>query len=136
MIQGGDHSGTGSGGQSVYGGPFEDEYHSRLKFAHRGIVAMANPGTPDTNQSQFFITLDQCPWLDRKHTIFGKVEGNTIYNLLKIGDLATDKKTDRPVVDPFPTIKRVEVTINPFEDIFTRNLSVKDKYEGDAAKKL
>jgi peptidyl-prolyl cis-trans isomerase SDCCAG10 len=72
--------------------------------------------------------------LERKHTIFGKVEGNTIYNLLKIGDLATDKKTDRPIVDPFPTIKRVEVTINPFEDIVTRNLTHKDKYE-DAKQK-
>jgi peptidyl-prolyl cis-trans isomerase SDCCAG10 len=73
------------------------------------------------------MTLDACPWLDRKHTIFGKVEGNTIYNLLKIGELETDKKTDRPICNPIPAIKRIEVTINPFEDIVPRNLTYKDK---------
>jgi peptidyl-prolyl cis-trans isomerase SDCCAG10 len=52
---------------------FGDEFHSRIKFKHRGLVAMANSGTPNSNGSQFFITLDRCDWLDRKHTIFGKV---------------------------------------------------------------
>lgn len=62
------------GGESIYGGVFADEFHSRLKFKHRGLVAMANTGSPNSNGSQFFITLDRCDWLDRKHTIFGKVK--------------------------------------------------------------
>lgn len=67
------------GGESIYGGAFADEFHSRLKFKHRGIVAMANAGSPNSNGSQFFITLDRCDWLDRKHTIFGKVKhGNAM----------------------------------------------------------
>jgi peptidyl-prolyl cis-trans isomerase SDCCAG10 len=61
------------GGESIYGDVFADEFHSRIKFKHRGLVAMANSGTPNSNGSQFFITLDRCDWLDRKHTIFGKV---------------------------------------------------------------
>ena len=51
MVQGGDPSGTGKGGKSIYGAPFLDEFHSRLKFSHRGIVAMANESSPNTNQS-------------------------------------------------------------------------------------
>ena len=102
MVQGGDPTGTGKGGQSIYGGAFPDEFHSRIKFSHRGIVAMANDGTANFNMSQFFITVEACPWLERKHTIFGKVEGDTIYNLLKISETETDKKTDRPTGSPIP----------------------------------
>lgn len=65
-----------TGGESIYGGVFIDEFHSRLRFNHRGIVAMANAGSPHSNGSQFFITLDKCDWLDKKHTIFGKVMTN------------------------------------------------------------
>ena len=84
---------------------------------------MANDGTANCNMSQFFITLDACPWLERKHTIFGKVEGDTIYNLMKISEIETDKKTDRPTGSPIPTILKAQVIINPFEDIVPRNLS-------------
>ncbi len=63
----------GAGGDTIYGGPFIDEVHSRLRFNHRGLVACANAGTANTNNSQFFITLDRCDWLDKKNTIFGKV---------------------------------------------------------------
>lgn len=73
MVQGGDPTGTGNGGESVYGGAFIDEFHSRLKFNHRGIVAMANENKPNSNHSQFFFTLDACEFLEKKHTIFGKV---------------------------------------------------------------
>ncbi len=66
-----------AGGESVYGEPFKDEIHSRLHFNHRGQVAMANTGKANDNGSQFFITLDKCPWLDRKHTIFGKARACT-----------------------------------------------------------
>jgi peptidyl-prolyl cis-trans isomerase SDCCAG10 len=61
------------------------------------MVAMAS-SSPNSNLSQFFMTLDKCPWLDNKNTIFGKVAGDTIYNLLAIGEISTDKN-DRPL-DP------------------------------------
>ena len=89
---------------------------------------MANSSAPNTNQSQFFLTLDACPWLDRKHTIFGRLEGPTFYNLLKISELETGAE-DRPLADPMPKIIRVEVVLNPFEDIVPRNISREDKYE-------
>ncbi|GMF53225.1 unnamed protein product [Phytophthora fragariaefolia] len=73
MVQGGDPTGTGNGGESIYGGPFIDEFHSRLRFNHRGLLAMANENKPNTNHSQFFFTLDACDFLDKKHTIFGKL---------------------------------------------------------------
>ena len=95
MIQTGDPTGTGRGGESVYGEPFKDELHSRIKFNHRGQVAMANSGARDTNGSQFFITLERCDWIDRKHTIFGKVGGHTIYNALQIAEVEVEG--DRPL---------------------------------------
>lgn len=72
MIQGGDPTGTGMGGESVWGGPFEDEVTPAVKFDSAGILAMANSG-PATNGSQFFITCDKTPWLNMRHTIFGEV---------------------------------------------------------------
>jgi peptidyl-prolyl cis-trans isomerase SDCCAG10 len=53
----------------------QDECHSRIKFNHRGQVAMANENEPHTNRSQFFFTLDNADWLNMKHTIFGKITG-------------------------------------------------------------
>ncbi|KAJ7476076.1 cyclophilin-type peptidyl-prolyl cis-trans isomerase [Mycena latifolia] len=72
MVQTGDPTGTGKGGQSIWGKPFPDEIRSTLKFNARGMVAMANGG-PDTNKSQFFVTYAKQPHLDGKYTIFGKV---------------------------------------------------------------
>ena len=72
MIQGGDPTGTGRGGKSIWGGPFEDEVTPSVKFDRPGLVAMANSG-PDTNTSQFFIITAVTPWLNMKHTIFGEV---------------------------------------------------------------
>ncbi|KAE8665256.1 Peptidyl-prolyl cis-trans isomerase CYP57 [Hibiscus syriacus] len=118
LLQGGDPTGSGTGGESIYGSTFSDEFHSRLRFNHRGIVACANAGTPHSNGSQFFISLDKCEWLDKKNTIFGKVTGESIFNLLRIGEVDTDQN-DRPL-DPPPKIKSVEVLWNPFEDIVPR----------------
>ena len=72
MLQGGDPTGTGRGGESYWGGKFDDESNSIHKHAKPGILSMANAG-PNTNGSQFFVTLVPTPWLDGKHTIFGEV---------------------------------------------------------------
>ncbi len=72
MIQGGDPTGTGMGGESIWGKAFQDEIDIDVKFNKPGILAMANSG-PNTNGSQFFITTAKTPWLHQKHTIFGKV---------------------------------------------------------------
>ena len=73
MVQGGDPTGTGRGGTSIYGDKFDDKIHSALKHTGAGVLSMANSG-PNTNGSQFFITLAPTPWLDGKHTIFGRVK--------------------------------------------------------------
>ena len=82
---------------------------------------MANDGERNQNGSQFFMTVAQsCDWLDRKHTIFGKIQGETIYNLIKISELEVDAESDRPVCDPVPRITRALVLENPFDDIVPR----------------
>jgi len=113
IAQTGDPTGTGFGGESIYGEPFADEFHSRIRFSHRGIVAMATSG-PGTNQSQFFITLDKCPELAGQHTIFGKVTGASLFNVLKMNDLEVDEN-ERPLYPP--EILSVDVVWNPFDDI-------------------
>ena len=72
MIQGGDPTGTGRGGDSIWGRPFEDECDESVMFDRSGLLAMANAG-PNTNGSQFFITTVPTPWLNMRHTIFGEV---------------------------------------------------------------
>jgi cyclophilin family peptidyl-prolyl cis-trans isomerase len=97
MIQGGDPTGTGRGGESIWGKPFADEIVPSLTFDEPGILAMANAG-PNTNGSQFFITVAATSWLDGKHTIFGKVIGgmDVVYAISKV---ATSKPGDKPLKD-------------------------------------
>ncbi|XP_018059569.1 PREDICTED: uncharacterized protein LOC108694515 [Atta colombica] len=121
IAQGGDPTGTGEGGESIYGHPFKDEFHTRLRFCRRGLLAMANAGKDD-NGSQFFFTLGATPELQNKHTIFGKVTGETIYNMLKLEDALVDEN-DRP---QYPQkILKTEVLNNPFQDIVSRVVSEK-----------
>lgn len=118
VVQGGDRSGTGKGGESIFGHntPFENEIHSRLRFLRRGMVATAVGG--DQNNSQFFITLDKCENLNGKHTIFGRVSGDTIFNVLRMSELEVTEE-ERPKFPPL--IKSIEVMWNPFNDLKIRN---------------
>lgn len=72
MLQGGDPTATGRGGESIWGKPFEDECTPQVTFNRKGLLAMANAG-PRTNGSQFFITVAPTAWLNGHHTIFGEV---------------------------------------------------------------
>ncbi|XP_041825396.1 spliceosome-associated protein CWC27 homolog isoform X2 [Melanotaenia boesemani] len=130
IIQGGDPTGTGTGGESVYGRPFKDEFHSRLRFNRRGLVAMANAG-PHDNSSQFFFTLGRADELNNKHTIFGKVTGDTVYNMLRLADVECD--ADERPLKPHK-IRTTEVLHSPFDDIEPRDTrkakKEKEKEEG------
>ena len=145
ILQGGDPTGSGNGGESIYDGGafskpreeggiwpmedrkgqnagmrgvgFKDEFHSRLKFNRRGLLAMANEGSEGTNGSQFFITLGATPELQGKNTLFGRVEGDTIYNVARMGEMEVGPG-DRPT---YPVkITGVEVLVNPFNDMVRR----------------
>jgi len=108
MIQGGDPTGTGRGGESMYGAKFQDEFVDTLRHTSAGILSMANAG-PNTNGSQFFITLVPTPWLDGKHTVFGKVvEGMDV--IRAIGKVKTTKPYDKPVENI--VMKKVTITRN------------------------
>lgn len=162
ILQGGDPTGTGNGGESIYDGGafsgdldpwpmderrgknagptginFKDEFHSRLKFNRRGLLGMANESRTDTNGSQFFFTLDKTEELNGKNTLFGRVAGDTIYNLAKIGESEVDEASERPLYAV--KIERVEILVNPFEDMKKRaRVAIKEVQKvgsGDKGKK-
>ena len=94
MIQGGDPTGTGRGGKSIYGHVFENEYAPNVVFDKPGILAMANAGA-NTNGSQFFITVAPTPWLNGGYTIFGRViKGMDVVHKIEHTKTA---RGDRPV---------------------------------------
>ncbi|KAI0392702.1 cyclophilin-like protein [Xylariaceae sp. FL0594] len=143
IIQGGDPTGTGNGGECIYDGGayggdldpwpmdqrrgvnagptgvnFKDEFHSRLKFNRRGLLGMANEGKPDTNGSQFFFTLDKAEELNNKNTLFGRIVGDTIYNLARMGEAEVAEGSERPL---YPIkVTGVEILVNPFDDMKKR----------------
>ena len=94
IVQGGDPTGTGKGGESIYGKHFEDEFHPDLRHNTRGMLSMANSGS-DKNGSQFFFTYKKASHLDDKFTVFGKV----IYGFetLDIMERETNDDKDRPL---------------------------------------
>ncbi|KAI1115428.1 cyclophilin-like protein [Nemania sp. NC0429] len=143
IIQGGDPTGTGNGGECIYDGGaysgdldpwpmdqrrgrnagstgvnFKDEFHSRLKFNRRGLLGMANESKPDTNGSQFFFTLDKAEELNGKNTVFGRVVGDTIYNLARMGEAEVPEGSERPLYAI--KITGTEILVNPFDDMKKR----------------
>ena len=115
MVQGGDPTGTGKGGESIFEnkGHFKDEFRQSLKFNKRGVLAMANQG-PHTNLSQFFITLTDKPLdhLDRVHTIFGRlVGGEETLNAIEFNKTDRD---NRPLKEIF--IIKIDIYVNPFDN--------------------
>jgi cyclophilin family peptidyl-prolyl cis-trans isomerase len=107
MIQGGDPTGTGSGGESIYGKTFPDEIVRTLHHDEPGILSMANAG-PNTNGSQFFITTVETPWLDGRHTIFGKVISgmNVVVDISKTKADRNDKPVEKVVMQKVIIEKR------------------------------
>ncbi|KAL8779315.1 MAG: hypothetical protein Q9213_006995 [Squamulea squamosa] len=135
VVQGGDPTGTGEGGEAIYdGGLFEDEFHSRLKFNRRGLLGMANTGKKNDNGSQFFFTLGATPELQERNTMFGRVVGDTIYNLMKMGEAElVAEGSERPL---YPTkVTGAEILVNPFDDMVKRVLLPKRIATAGADKK-
>lgn len=126
MIQGGDPTGTGKGGQSIWGKNFQDEFDGPLTHSERGMVSMANKGK-NTNSSQFFITYKPAKHLDRKHTIFGKVvDGLDTLDKMEAVPVDEGSRPLREIV-----IKDIVVFLDPFEEF----LKEKDQTEkAEAAK--
>ncbi|KAJ9152194.1 Cyclophilin type peptidyl-prolyl cis-trans isomerase/CLD [Coniochaeta hoffmannii] len=132
MIQGGDPTGTGRGGTSVWGKNFADEFDGPLKHDARGIMSMANKGK-NTNSSQFFILYRPAKHLDNKHTIFAKVvEGLDV--LSKMEAVPTDG-SDRPLNKI--VIKDVVVFVDPFEEFLNqKGQKEKEEAEKEAIKRM
>ncbi|CAF0746112.1 unnamed protein product, partial [Didymodactylos carnosus] len=112
IVQGGDPTGTGDGGEAAAGKPFQDEFHTRLRYNRRGLVGMVNSG-PNTNGSQFFFTMGPTTELEKKNTLFGKVVGNTLFNMLKLeeGEIEDEKPLHKQKV------LHTEVISNPFDNM-------------------
>ncbi|EGG14615.1 cyclophilin-type peptidylprolyl cis-trans isomerase [Cavenderia fasciculata] len=108
MIQGGDPTNTGRGGQSIWKKPFKDEFVSHLKHNGRGILSMANSG-PDTNNSQFFFTYAKQRHLNKVYTVFGKViDGMEVLDLMERVPVDAN---DTPINDII--LKNVTIHANP-----------------------
>ena len=119
MIQGGDPNGIGKGGESIWGGKFNDEFHADNKHDVRGQVSMANTCI-NTNGSQFFITYELQPHLNNVYTVFGRVlDGwDTLDQMERLpveGEAATKKRNKFRPINP-PLIKGITIHANPLAD--------------------
>ncbi|CAM6051939.1 unnamed protein product [Sphagnum compactum] len=112
MIQGGDPTGTGRGGESIWGKPFKDELNSKLLHSERGILSMANSG-PHSNGSQFFILYKSAQHLNYKHTVFGRVVGGL--EVLALLEKVPVDDDDRPLEEL--KILRISVFVNPYTEM-------------------
>ncbi|BGP36496.1 Peptidyl-prolyl isomerase cwc27 [Rhodotorula kratochvilovae] len=128
---------TGGGDDCIYDeGSFGIEANQRLKFNRRGLVAMAADPTTKYNSSQFFLTLDATPELQNKHTLFGRVTGDSLFNLLKLAEIELEPGTDKPVYAP--VIKSAEVRVDPFEegpDPIRPRITAEERKEQEKAKR-
>lgn len=122
MVQGGDPTGTGRGGQSYWGKNFDDEWESPLLHDTRGVISMANKGK-NTNSSQFFITYKAAKHLDRKHTIFGRVVGGL--DVLDKIEATPTGEGDRPMKDI--VINDVVVFVDPFDEFLKNQAAEQEK---------
>ena len=113
IVQGGDPTGKGKGGESCWGGYFQDEIHNHLRHSTRGMLSMANrKGQADTNGSQFFITFCKQPHLNGVNTVFGKViHGLDVLDVIERA--AVDSKY-RPTINI--VIKSFTIHSNPIAD--------------------
>ncbi|CAF3647970.1 unnamed protein product [Rotaria socialis] len=115
IAEGGDPTGSGEGGEFATSVFFPDEFDSRLCYNRRGLVGMVNQG-PNTNAGQFFFTLGTTPELEKKNTLFGKVVGNTLFNMLKLGE--------GEIIGETPAHKhkiiKTEIISNPFDNMEPR----------------
>ncbi len=115
MVQGGDPTGTGSGGP---GYQFKDEFHPELLHNRAGTLSMANAG-PGTNGSQFFITHINTDWLDGKHSVFGYVaEGQEIVDQIEGGDVIESVVLDSEIND---TVRKMQAEVDEFNKTLDRN---------------
>ncbi len=121
IVQAGDPANSGDTLETIYGEPYTDEIHPRLRFRYRGLLGVASRGKGSmTNGSQFFITLSKQETLSGQHTLFGKLVGDSVYTLSDIGGVEVDKN-DRPLGDYPPLIIDTLVIDNPFPDIIPRS---------------
>ncbi|KAI9678692.1 MAG: Peptidyl-prolyl cis-trans isomerase cyp8 [Caeruleum heppii] len=133
MIQGGDPTGTGKGGESIWGKPFGDELDGPLTHDARGVISMANKGK-NTNTSQFFITYRPTPHLNHKHTIFGHVVGGLpTLSLLENSPVSSSSSAENRPSPPL-TITSITIFVDPFADFLAREgqMAAEDRRKKDA----
>ncbi|KAL4431394.1 hypothetical protein ABPG75_006650 [Micractinium tetrahymenae] len=129
MIQGGDPTGTGRGGESVWGPTFKDELDSRLLHNGRGVLSMANSGK-DTNGSQFFILYKSAHHLDYKHSVFGRVVGG--FEVLTLMEKVPTDDDDRPLQDI--KITGATVFVNPYKELLEEEAKAEEAKRKQAEK--
>merc|ERR1712060_813056 len=134
MGSSGDHTETGKGGIRIYEGCsyFEDEFNDNIKFSYKGMVVCANRNLPNINNNQFFITIERADYLNKKNTIFGEIESDSMFNVIKINELETDTH-ERPF--DTPKIITTKIIWNPFEDFSLYAIGEKNEMNAIIKKK-